>query len=251
MNRARTPLLTIALLAVLAPASLRAQVCAGFPSLRDTRFRVAASAASYTYATALGVSLTAGKKVFGTLGAGVTRDGELHATTYDFGLEGGTDIAIGAERRLFLCPVAALSVSLGPYDFLLRPEDHRSVSGAVGLGLAGVAVRTHRLTVLPAGGLRAVRLRATRTYTSPEETIGWTESDTYVLFSLGVGLVVNEALTIRPGVTLPFRLAGRGNEYAAAVPFGREEREVSLGISVGINFGRRTRSPPQDPARLQ
>jgi hypothetical protein len=64
MKRARTPLLTLALLAVLAPASLRAQVCAGFPSLRDTRFRVAASAASYTYATALGVSLTAGKKVF-------------------------------------------------------------------------------------------------------------------------------------------------------------------------------------------
>jgi hypothetical protein len=241
MKRARTPLLTLALLAVLAPASLRAQVCAGFPSLRDTRFRVAASAASYTYATALGVSLTAGKKVFGTLGAGVTRDGELHATTYDLSLEGGTDIAIGAERRLFLCPVAALSVSLGPYDFLLRPEDYRSVSATLGLGLAAVAVRTHRLTVLPAASLRAVRLRATRTYTSPEETIGWTESDTYVLFSLGVGLVFNEVLTIRPGVTVPFDLVPPGAPYPIAVPFGREEREVSLGISVGINLGRRTR----------
>jgi len=226
-------------------------VCAGFPSLRDTRFRVAASAASYTYATALGVSLTAGRKVFGTLGAGVTHDGELHASTYDLSLEGGADIAFGPERRVFLCPVAALSVSLGPHDFLLQPEDYRYVSGTLGLGLAAVAVRGHRLTVLPAGGLRAVRLRATRTYTSPEETIGWTESDTYLLFTLGVGLVFNEVLTIRPGVTVPFDFVPPGAPYPFAVPFGREEREVSLGISVGINFGRRTRSPPQDPARLQ
>jgi hypothetical protein len=251
MKRARTPVVALALLAVLAPGSLRAQVCAGFPSLRDTRFRVAASAASYTYATALGVSLTAGRKVFGTLGAGVTHDGELHASTYDLSLEGGADIAFGPERRVFLCPVAALSVSLGPHDFLLQPEDYRYVSGTLGLGLAAVAVRGHRLTVLPAGGLRAVRLRATRTYTSPEETIGWTESDTYLLFTLGVGLVFNEVLTIRPGVTVPFDFVPPGAPYPFAVPFGREEREVSLGISVGINFGRRTRSPPQDPARLQ
>jgi hypothetical protein len=244
MKRARTSLVALALLGVLQPASLRAQVCAGFPSLANSRYRVAASAASYTYATALGASLTAGRKVFGTLGAGVTHDGELHASTYDLSLEGGADIAIGAGRRVFLCPVAALSVSLGPYDFLLRPEDYRYASGTLGLGLAAVAVRGRRLTVLPAGGLRAVRLTATRTFTSPEETIGWTESDTYLLFTLGVGLVFNEVLTIRPGVTVPFGFVALGAPYPLAVPFAREEGEISLGISVGVNFGRRTRPSP-------
>lgn len=210
------------------------------------RFRVAASAASHTYATALGLSFTSGKDVFGTVGIGRTRDGELDASSFDLSLAGGADIAAGRERRVFLCPLAAFSVSFGPYDFLLSQVDYFTFEGALGVGAAAVAVRSHRLTVLPAGGLRVARETVTYTPSARAREDGAMgrsrQSDIYGLLELGVGLVVNEVLTIRPGVTVPFDFVAPGATYPFAVPFGQEEREVSLGISVGVNFGRRIRT---------
>ena len=56
--------------------------------------------------------------------------------------------------------------------------------------------------------------------------------------------MVNNAVTIRPGVTIPFGFIPPERPEDYAVPFGRENGELSFGIEVGVNFGRRT---PREP----
>ena len=62
------PLLLPLLVLVVAAAPVSAQVCAGFAPLDRTRFRASVSAASYSYADALGASLAVGRDRFATVG---------------------------------------------------------------------------------------------------------------------------------------------------------------------------------------
>lgn len=221
-------------LALLWAGPLSAQVCAGFAALDGTRFRVAVSAASYTYADAVGASLTTGRELFVTLGTARLYDEELDDTAYDIGLEVGVDVS-DARRRGFLCPVAALSVSIQPRDnVLFAGSGFRRISGALGVGLAGVVLRSRGVAIHPAASVRAIHLRARESYPGGHRD----DSDTYFVLSGGVGLVILDVLTIRPGVSIPYDLQpGTGASYAW--PFGREEQELSFDISIGFNFGRR------------
>lgn len=234
-------LVGLSLLGELPAGPLRAQVCAAFPSLRQSRFRATGGVESYRYATKLAVSATSGRTLFGTIGVGRTRDGELDASTFDIRLETGADIA-DHERQLFLCPVVAVSVSLGPNDFLLEQNDYRYVDRAIGLGVAAVAVQSSRIAVLVAGGVRAARLTVTYLPSAEKRSsgsLGQSQSDNYWLAGLAVGIVVKGVVAIRPSVSVPFGFPGEPS--ALAVPFGREEGEISLGIGVAIVFGGRNR----------
>jgi hypothetical protein len=231
----RRSLLVLALCCAAPFSALPAQVCAGFAALDGTRYRVSASAASHRYADALGTSITAGHRVFGTLGVARAYDEEVDASAYDVGLEVGADVS-DRRRRVFLCPVVALSVSFGPQNFLLNPNhDFRRIGGALGLGVAGVAWRGRHLAVHPTVEGRAVHLRARESYSSGYHS----DRATYFLVSGGVGLVINDVLTIRPGISVPFGFPP-AHPDRFAVPFGREEQELSFELAVGINFGRRT-----------
>ena len=237
MAPTRTARLVIALLGFLPSAPVCAQVCDAFPSLRDRHFRVAANAASYTYATELGASVAAGNAIYGVIAVGRTQNSDLDASTFDVRLQAGVDVPLGRAHRVFLCPVVAYWRSYGPNDFLLTHEDYRYTTRGLGLGLATVAAQARRLTVLLSGGLRVSGLTTSRT--------GWpTVNNTYRLWTFGVGLVLDGMLTVRPSMTIPSGFVPPGTPTDYAVPFGREEGEVSLGISVAVNLGRR--SPSSD-----
>lgn len=226
-------------LALCLAAPLPAQVCAGFAALDQTRFRAAASTASYTYASAVGASLTAGGRAFGTLGVARAFDEELAVAAYDVGLEVGADLT-DRGRRVFLCPVAAFSGSVVPRgSVVFGGTGFRRLSGGLGVGLAVVALRSRRFAIHPAASARVVRLRARESYPGGHRE----ESDTYFLLSGGVGLVIMDVLTIRPGISVPFGLQPPMGPAGFATPFGREEQERSLDISIGINFGRRAPKP--------
>lgn len=230
-------------LVLLSAGQLAAQVCAGSPSLRDSRFRAAASIASYAYATALGVSFTTGKQFYGTLGGGTTYDTEQDARTYDLSITGAADVT-DSTGRIYFCPLAAISLSLGPYEYLLSQTDYRYVDVALGAGVAVVAVRSTRFTAIPSLGLRIARITVSQI---PSEAArqagqpGWTQGDTYKLWTAGVGLVFGQSVTVRPEFTMTTGLipATEANWFAA--PFGRDENDVSIGLSLAITFGRRSR----------
>jgi hypothetical protein len=236
----RRGLLVLALCCVAPLSALPAQVCAGFAALDGTRYRVSASAASHRYADAVGASLTAGHRVFGTLGVARAYDEELDATAYDAGLEVGADVS-DRRHRVFLCPVAAVSVSIGPRDYLLNPGfNYRRIGGTLGLGLAGVAWGGNHIAIHPAVDGRVVHVRALESYPGGHHS----DRATYFLASGGIGLVINDVLTIRPGVSVPFGFPPAQPDRFA-VPFGREEYETSFNIAIGINFGRHEPSSDQ------
>jgi hypothetical protein len=230
----------LGLACVALPGPLGAQVCSGLASLRERHFQLAAEVASYTSATAIEGSFTAGKAMYATIASGTTRNDMLDASTFDLRGEVGADVALGPAHRVFVCPVASYALSHGPDDFLLTGENYRYTGPSVGLGLAAVAVRTRHLEVFVAGGWRAVQLTTARS--------GWPNvTNDYQLWTLEAGLVVDGRFTVRPSLSIPtgFEPVGTRNDYA--VPFGREDGEISLGISIGISFGGNTAK--SSPAR--
>ena len=247
-RRMRTWPLSLVVLALLPCAEARAQVCTGFGSLSGSRYRVDVSAANYTYATAVRASVTAGRNLFATVGIGSTRDAELHASTYDLSAQAGYDVPMGREPIAF-CPLMTLSYSLGPYDFMLDEGHFTYLDAGVGLGLAVVAVRTARLTVIPAVDVRYSRLALRRIPSARQQVTegsGFLLTDWYGVTSASLGIVVSGAVVVRPGVTVPLGLVPIRHQSWDdwVVPFGREEGEISLNLSVGISFGRRTRASP-------
>ena len=230
--RCATALTLVIILASASAARLSAQVCDAFPSLREGRVRVSADLASYTYATALGVTLGAGKDLNAAVGVGRTRDSDLDASALDVRFALAADIPFSAARRVFLCPLAAYTMTFGPNDYLLTRQDYRYRDLALGLGFGVVAVRIPGLAVLLTAGFRESRLTTIRT--------DWpTVVNTYGLWTLGIGLAFDGVLTVRPSVSIPVGFVRPGQRTDYAVPFGREEGEASLGVSIGINFGKR------------
>jgi hypothetical protein len=225
------------------PKPLIAQVCAGYPSLTETRFRATGSLASYAYATAWGASFTAGKTFYATFGVGTSYDREQDARTYDFSLSGGADIA-DRTRRLYLCPLVTVALALGPYDYLLSQTDYRYVDAALGLGFAAVAIRSTRVAVIPSVGVRLARITVSQIPSDAQRQAGvpgWTQGDSYFLFTAGLGVILGRVVTVRPELTLTTGLVPVSEPNAFAAPFGRDENDVGIGISFGINFGRRNR----------
>lgn len=211
----------VALLSTLQAAPLWSQVCAGFAPLTETPFQLAGGAAFNSDATAFGGSFTGGKDFFGTFGIGMTSYDALDASSFDLSFGAGYDFAVDQRRRAFLCPVGGLLVSLGPNDVAGTGIDLRTIAFAFGFSIGGIAAESPQFAALPAAGLGFARGTVTA-----EDRFGnsASESDTYGLFSVGLGLLINKIFTIHPGIS---------------VPFGRENAKVSFGISFAINFGRR------------
>ncbi len=224
-----------------------AQACDGIAPGDDRPFRVTANVQSYTYATAVGLHLTAAGRVHGTLAFGTTRDAELDARTLDLALEGGTRLRFGPGGRLHACPNLAVSLALGPSDFLLSETDLRYFGTGIGLGVAAIAFRSRRITVVPTAGVRAARVWVTLDPSSAERAagvVGWTRSDAYWILAGNVTFVWNHRLSLRPTVSVPLGLVDSRSPFALVVPFGREDHEVSLGVALGYSIGR-----PRRPTR--
>lgn len=235
-------LATAAVVGTTAADPARAQVCAGYPSLLVAPLRVSASAASHRYARTVGGSVAGGRSAYAALSLARTKDDELDAWTIDLGVEGGADVPLGPARRDFLCPLAGLSASFGPNGYLLRDENYRYLEGALGIGLASVLIRGRPVSLVVAGGVRAVHLTVTMSPGPSERSAGvsgWSGNDLYGLFTLAAGIVVLERVTVRPVLSIPFGFPppDPGSRDAYAVPFGREDGEISLGIALGIGLG--------------
>ena len=103
--------------------------------------------------------------------------------------------------------------------------------------MAAVALRGRHVALHPAAGARLVHLY--RRISLPN--LHRDDRDSFVLLTGGLGLVIGDRITVRPGFSVPFGIVQDYSAERFAVPFGREERELSFDISVGVNFGRRER----------
>jgi hypothetical protein len=233
-----TVALGAALVGLGLPAASHAQACRGLGYLEGNRFHVAAAAASYTYADAVGASLTAGGPFFGTLAIARAHDRELHASVLDVGVEAGYDLPVGAARRWFVCPAAGIVRSDGPKRYLFETDMRRWDVGLC-LDTGWVLLRSGALTLVPTAGVRVQYI--TNRYRAGG--LQATEADTYQRFDLALGIGVREVLTVRPGISVPVNLSDPASLANFAAPFGREEGEIGLEITVGVRVGPRSGRP--------
>ena len=219
MHRRLVPLCLAAGIAVMAqPAS--AQVCAGFAGLRTTPIQFAAGAAFNTDASGFTGAVTAGKDLFGLVSIGTTHYDALDASSMNVSVGGGYSFAVESSQRLFVCPTANVHASFGPNDILGTGVDHHGKGFTVGFNVGGIALRNPRFQLIPSAGLGVLYTDDTFEDATDREST----SDAFGLFDAGLGFIINDVFTIRPGF---------------GFPFGVDDSNVTFNLSFAINVGHR------------
>lgn len=223
---------------VLQNAPATAQSCRALPSLQRHWMVLSGQASSYTYASAWGLSATVGKTWFGSLTLGTTRDHEMRVGTTDLAADVGRETVVGSGRRIYFCPTAGASASLGPTYQLISPGDtYRRRAANIGLDGAVVALRRGRFEMITSGSYRLIRLSTELRHLGSKVAA---PSNTYSSLAIILGLSYDGRIAIAASAATVLGLTRPDIGRDFAVPFGREEAETSLAIRVAFAFPRRT-----------
>ena len=217
----RTLVVSMALLAVVsAPAA--AQTCLGLASHSAGQMQVGGNAQFTDISNSYGASFGYGQP------AGIFAKANLGRTSYD-GLDGGaTDIGtqvgyqltVGRTAQVQVCPVASLSLGMGPNDVDGGGTDLSTRQGNIGFAFGKVMSSSPSMQIVPNAGLGlAYRKDKLDDGTNPAlET-----SETYGLASIGVGLIFNSNIAVRPSVSIPL-----GSDLS---------NDPTFGLAVAYSFG--------------
>lgn len=230
MRRLASAFLLAAFTVVLISTPARAQVCAGFPSLRDRPFQVGGGAAFTEDVTSFGASFTGGKRFFGTLNVGTTSIEVLNGSSVDLNVGAGYEVGL-SQGTVAICPLAGVAVGLGPNNINGTDVDVATRSLTLGVSVGTIAARSPQFAFIPAIFLQLASATTT-VYNNVAGTVPWpavraasgvSESETFGVVGVGLGFVLERVLTIQPAV---------------AFPFGSSASNPAFGITVAVNLGR-------------
>jgi len=215
-------------LAVLPPAAT-AQVCSGFASFAQGPFQVIGSAAFNDQSKSFGGGFGfGGAGAFGQLSIGTTSFSDLDGSSFTFGAGAGYQLSLDKRKIVHLCPIASVAFASGPNDIDVFGDgslvlDLNETDFEFGVALGAVASRSGQTQIIPAGSLAFV----SATVKAKDQVSGASDSqsETFGLLSLGLGLVFNQVFTLRPAV---------------AVPFGLDGASTTFGVTLSVTFGQRT-----------
>lgn len=212
----RTLVASLALLAaVSAPAA--AQTCLGLASHSAGQMQVTGNASftdlANSYGGTFGYGLSSG--VFGKAGVATTSYDAV-GSAIDLGAQVGYQMSVG---RASVCPVASLGLGMGPKDIDATGSDLSNRQGTLGLAVGTTMSASPRMQIVPAAGLGL----AYRSDKFEDATTSFSASETYAQASLGVGLVFNQNISVRPSVSIPLGSA--------------LSNDPTFGLTVGMNFG--------------
>jgi hypothetical protein len=192
-----------------------AQTCMGMASYASGPVQVAGNAAFVDGANRFGASAGYGLPggVFGSANIGMTSYDGLDSSL-DFGVNLGYQIQVAKAQ---VCPIASLGYDNGPDS---DENGMNSSTKSAGFGLAiGAPLGTARMQIVPTAGLGLVYGKSKIEIDGFGSAEG---SDAYGVAQLGVGLVLNQSVAIRPSVAIPLGLTGS---------------DATFGVTVGFNFG--------------
>jgi hypothetical protein len=215
----RSLVVSLALLAIVrAPAV--AQTCQGLASFSTGQMQTTGNASFGNGQNTFGATFAYGRPAgpFGGIGIGTTSIDALDGSSLDVGLAGGYQMTTGKARKIHLCPVAHLGLGMGPKDVGGSGIDMSSTTGGLGLALGTSLPGGPRMQIIPTGGLGMEYLKVKADNGNNTSSA----SDTYGVMNLGVGLIFNSQIAVRPGISIPIGLDGG---------------ETSFGLTVGYNFG--------------
>jgi hypothetical protein len=215
----RSLVVSLALLAIVrAPAV--AQTCQGLASFSTGQMQATGNAAFGNGMDTFGATFGYGQPggVFGGIGIGTTSIDAFSASSFDLGVAGGYQMTAGKAKKIHVCPVANLGLGMGPNDVGGSGVDMSRTMGGMGVSLGTSLPGGPRMQIVPTGGLDLAYLKVK----ADNGTTSSSLSETYGVLNLGVGMIFNSQIAVRPGIS---------------VPLGLDGGETSFGLTVGYNFG--------------
>ena len=198
---------------VLASTPLRAQVCAGLASFHDRPIQVGGGAAFSKNGRSLGGFLGAGgPRTFGDLAFGTTHIDAYDASGFTLSAEAGYQISLDKKGVVQLCPGAGVGLLIGPKN-INGLFDYSETDIRAGALLGGVVARTAQVDVVPTGLLEFVHAHGKLQGPSSSSS----QSQSFGLVGLGVGLVFRNRVSIRPDISIPFGISGGSTSFGITV----------------------------------
>jgi hypothetical protein len=215
----RSLVVSLALLAIVRSPAV-AQTCMGMASFANAPLRVAASGNFSSGVNSFGgsVAYAMPSGVFGGLGAETQSIDGASSHPLRFGAQAGYETKLGSSHNPFhVCPNASFTMGNGPDDVNFNASTQDITVGAnFGTMLPG---SNPRMRIVPTAGFSYVHSKL-----SAKDSTGTSlgsASISYGLAQLGVGLVMNQNISIRPSVDIPLK-SGVGTQF---------------GVTLGYNFG--------------
>jgi len=220
----RTLVVSMALfVAVNAPAA--AQTCQGLASFTSGNMQVSGNGQFTEGANRFGGGFAYG------IPANVFAGAQISTTSYDgadasslgIGANVGYQLAMGKASNIHVCPVASFEIGMGPDDDATN-TDASSRNATLGFSLGTTMGASPRMQIVPTAGLGLAysKLKVEDATTTSEL------SDTYGQAQLGVGLIFNQSIAVRPSVSIPLGLDGS---------------DPTFGLTVAYSFGTKAASP--------
>lgn len=212
----RTLVVSLALFAVVnAPAA--AQTCLGLASFSQGNIQVSGNGQFTQGSNRFGAGLNYG------LPAGIFGGAQVSTTSYDgpgsssLGVGGnlGYQLSVGRAANIQVCPVASLELGNGPDDNATNTNVSSRVAN-VGLSLGTTMGASPRMQIVPAAGLGLAYGKQT---TKVDGVSAPDVSETYGLARLGVGLIFNQQIAVRPSVDIPLGLQGSDPTFGLTVAY--------------------------------
>lgn len=196
-------LLPAALVVGLLPSAAAAQACLGNASFGTNHLQMSGGYASTNDFDEIGAAFTSGSNsVFAGIGVNsYALDGGDANVRVAGSL--GYQVPVTASGRVQACPMLRASYGLPTDDYNGSGGELRTQSYGFGLAVGGAMMQNERFAIVPSvqAGVQRALFRVRGGLASADQ------ADTYGVVGLGVGFVMNNALSIRPSVTLPVNAA--------------------------------------------
>jgi hypothetical protein len=217
----RALVLSLCILSI-AHASLAAQSCRGLAPFSTGPYRVTGEGSLTLESNAVGAGMGVGlpQGIFGDAAIATRSSESFNGSSVELAVSAGYEIEVG---RFQLCPVGSAGLGMGPSKSFGNGEDRSSRTAQLGVSLGTSLGTTNRWQWVPSLALSfTYRQDAAHNFAG---TTLFAISDYYAMTQLGLGFVMRN-LTIRPHLDLPLSL---------------QSGDPTLGLTVGYNFGRRSR----------
>lgn len=218
----RRSLLISLVLLVIARTSAMGQTCLGLVPFSRGSVQLTGQGSFTNGSKALIAGLAYGlPSVFGGIEVGRTAIEAFEGSSLNLGAALGYQMALGKQTPIQVCPLARFNLAIGPRNTFNSGVDRLGHTASMGVLLGTSLGAGPRTEVIPTAGLSYAYSK-----TKAEDATGTPLvqfSDNYGIAQLGVGLVLNSNLSIRPGVDIPLGLQGS---------------DPVFGLTVGYNFGR-------------
>lgn len=216
-------------LAILALSAheVSAQICTGSTPFANGPVRIGATLTTTDGATSYGGSLAVGasRGAFASAGFSLTDVDGIDDNVSEFGLTVGYAASLTPTHRAQICPMVHASYSSLPEltDGTFTADFSARTFG-IGAAIGFVASESETLMLVPSvsGGVFSQRVSASFRDGAGGQ-LDDSESDTYGVLGVGIGLILNRVAMIQP---------------FASLPLGIEGSDAAFGVTVGFSFGR-------------